>query len=485
MIGVNLACGEFGKTPGTFNKNYTYPGPKQFGYLQRKGITVARLPFKWERLQRELMSPLDAEELRRLDDVVEHARASGVSLLLDLHNYARYDGKLIGTTDVPNRAFADFWRRLASHYKDETAVCAYGIMNEPHDTNGLWPAAAQAAVDAIRSVDTVHTIAACGDGWSGGHSWKRVNAGFLLNDPTGRLVYEAHQYFDHDSSGTYKLGYDANGAHPAIGAERLRPFAEWLKEHDARGFIGEFGVPDDDARWLVVLDGFIAAMKENGIGRTYWAAGPWWGKYPLSVEPRDGKDRPQMAVIEWHLASARSKPERPWFAAAVASEKRAREARESSKVTTPRGTRTIHHLGERKESYHYTNEGSEYASAPVTEDGRKARKVAYRHRGKIAWIGVGLYFGALDCRGYSALSLGIRAEKPCRLEVKAYRTDKERYSGTFNVGTRWQELAIPFEKLLRDGKTFADAEKLSKLELQPSPEHGGSSILLGELRLVP
>jgi endoglucanase len=58
----------------------------------------------------------------------------------------------------------------------------------------------------------------------------------------------------------------------------------------------------------VVLDNFLAAMKQNGIGGTYWAAGPWWGDYPLSVEPRKGKDRPQMEVLELY-AGARQKPQ--------------------------------------------------------------------------------------------------------------------------------------------------------------------------------
>jgi endoglucanase len=51
-------------------------------------------------------------------------------------------------------------------------------------------------------------------------------------------------------------------------------------------------VPDDDPRWLAVLDEFLAALQANGVGGTYWAAGPWWGSYRLSVEPRDGRDRP-------------------------------------------------------------------------------------------------------------------------------------------------------------------------------------------------
>ena len=140
------------------------------------------------------------------------------------------------------------------------------------------------------------------------HSWKQNNDKLVLKDPSDNLVYEAHQYFDRDSSGTYRQSYDQGGATPNLGVERLGPFVEWLKEHKVRGFIGEFGVPDNDPRWLVVLDNFLAAMKQNGIGGTYWAAGPWWGDYPLSAEPRKGKDRPQMEVLELY-AGTRQKSE--------------------------------------------------------------------------------------------------------------------------------------------------------------------------------
>ena len=308
MVGVNLASGDFGGLPGVYGRDYVYPGPPQFDYCKAKGLTVVRLPFRWERLQPKLLGPLDAAELKRLDDAVGLARDRHLKILLDVHNYARYRDKLIGTRDVPRAAFADFWKKMAAHYQPEAAIFAYGLMNEPHDTGGLWPAAAQAAIDAIRTVDVKHAISVCGDGWSGAHSWKQNNDKLILKDPADNLVYEAHQYFDRDSSGTYRQSYDQSGATPKLGVERLGPFVEWLKEHNARGFIGEFGVPDNDPRWLVVLDNFLAAMKQNGIGGTYWAAGPWWGDYPLSVEPRKGKDRPQMEVLELY-AGARQKPQ--------------------------------------------------------------------------------------------------------------------------------------------------------------------------------
>lgn len=305
--GVNLAGAEFGEgvLPGTYGVHYTYPTPAELDYYRGKGLTLVRLPFRWERVQRGLYAPLDGEELARLDGVVAAARERGMRLILDPHNYARYrtvaGDQLIGSSAVPNAAFADFWRRLAAHYRDEPAIWAYGLMNEPHDTGGLWPAAAQAGVDGIRAADPTRTILVPGDGWSGAWSWRQHNENLAVHDPANNIVYEAHQYFDADKSGGYRLGYDGEGAYPTVGVDRAKPFVDWLKARGARGFFGEYGVPDTDPRWLTVLDNFLGYLDAEGLGGTYWAGGPWWGDYPLSVEPRGGQDRPQLPVLVRHL----------------------------------------------------------------------------------------------------------------------------------------------------------------------------------------
>ncbi|HWH69960.1 MAG TPA: hypothetical protein VNT26_11270, partial [Candidatus Sulfotelmatobacter sp.] len=58
-----------------------------------------------------------------------------------------------------------------------------------------------------------------------------------------------------------------------------------------------------DPRWLVTLERFLSYLQANGISATDWAAGPWWGKDPLTIQPEGlgaGKtpaDRPQMKVL--------------------------------------------------------------------------------------------------------------------------------------------------------------------------------------------
>ena len=139
-----------------------------------------------------------------------------------------------------------------------------------------------------------------GDGWSGAWTWQQNNQGLLLSDPANNLMYEAHQYFDRDGSGTYTQSYDASGAYPNIGIDRVQPFIDWLQANNQRGFISEFGVPNNDLRWLTVLDNFMTKLDDAGIGSTYWAGGPWWSNYPLSSEPINGKDAAVMPVLVKH-----------------------------------------------------------------------------------------------------------------------------------------------------------------------------------------
>src|SRR5690606_15465982 len=82
---------------------------------------------------------------------------------------------------------------------------------------------------------------------------------------------------------------------------RVFPFVNWLNDNNLKGFVGEYGVPDDDARWLVTLDNLLAYLRANGVNGTYWSAGPWWHSYKLAVEPINGEDRPQMATLEKYL----------------------------------------------------------------------------------------------------------------------------------------------------------------------------------------
>ncbi len=308
-FGVNLAGAEFFHQKmegvGRLNKDYHYPTTRELDYWASKGMMLIRLPFKWERLQREVNGPLSTDELEYIRYLLREADRRGMQLLLDMHNYGRrnYKGKnrIIGDTLLPAH-FGQAWAAIACALKDEPGLYGYGLCNEPHDMldSCPWVEIAQVAIDSIRSTDRQTAIVVAGNTWSSAERWPYINQGLEnLRDPSDNIIYEAHCYFDSDASGIYRKGYDEEKAYPTVGVDRVRPFVEWLKRHHKRGLIGEYGVPADDPRWLECLDLFLGYLAENGVQGTYWAAGARWNKYILGVHPENDytEDRPQVSVM--------------------------------------------------------------------------------------------------------------------------------------------------------------------------------------------
>ncbi|WP_072395373.1 glycoside hydrolase family 5 protein [Hyphomicrobium sp. CS1GBMeth3] len=306
FAGVNLAGAEFGKVPGRYEYDYTYPQPANIDYYAGLGFNVIRLPFLWERLQPTLGAPLAAEELARLEAVVSRAGAKGQSVILDPHNYARRriaddnwkTRPFIGTSAVPTDAFADLWHRLAETYKNNPRVI-FGLMNEPAGIAiDPWFAAAQAAVASIRDAGASNLILVPGIDFTGAHSWLssgNVAMGKIV-DPAANLAFEVHQYLDRDSSGTTP---DAMSA--TIGSQRIRAFQSWARDNGVKGFLGEFGAADNELS-LAALRDLCQTLEDNAdvwIGWTAWAGGSWWPQdYFFNLEPtKDGKARKQTEIL--------------------------------------------------------------------------------------------------------------------------------------------------------------------------------------------
>ncbi|WP_082893441.1 glycoside hydrolase family 5 protein [Rufibacter ruber] len=315
-FGINLAGAGFGEKqnmPGVYMQHYEYPTKAELDYWKAKGLNLVRFSFVWERIQKSLNGPLDNFELTQMKRFVDEARARGMWVLLDFHNYGRrvINGNevILGASGLPVATVTDVWRKLALVFKDYDNIWGYGIMNEPHDMlpTHPWFEIAQDLIEEIRDVDTHTPIVVGGDRWSSGYHWPSYSDNLKnLYDPSNKLIFEAHQYFDANFSGLYANSYDADQVTPTTGVDRIAPFVNWLKQNNLKGFVGEYSIPDDAAdlsRWRVTLDNMLAYMKANGVNGTYWAAGPRWGANRMAVEPLGGVDRPQMTVLQNYLTA--------------------------------------------------------------------------------------------------------------------------------------------------------------------------------------
>jgi endoglucanase len=300
--GVNLSGAEYGDADGIYGTNFIYPSEETVGYFAKKGMTIIRLPFLWHRLQLVLGGGLDSQELDRLKASVELIRSYDMKVILDPHNFGYYAGKRMMTKDVTARDFADFWIRLALEFADDDDVL-FGLMNEPYDIPAEdWLVAANQAIAGIRATGARNMILVPGTHWSGASSWLEDLPGGNnskvmghVSDPANNFIYEFHQYLDDDLSGTHKTCPNAE-----IALNGLKSVTRWLKEHNARGLLGEFGGSLNSA-CLSGLEDMVTLMDqspEQWFGWTYWAAGDWWPEDEgNNIQPTAKGDRPQLAAI--------------------------------------------------------------------------------------------------------------------------------------------------------------------------------------------
>ncbi|MBB3997894.1 glycoside hydrolase family 5 protein [Aureimonas pseudogalii] len=328
--GVALAGLEFGEKvfPGRLNAEIVPPQPDRYAYYASKGLKTIRLPYLWERFQPELFGDIDGRvDLLSTDrhrgvvlfkDLVREqldlAEQHGIKVLLDPHNYGaralRRDGRwlvtggtgrggrfAIGSPDVPVEAFADFVGKLAAEFADHPALMGFDIMNEPTampEGPDSWFAAAQAAIDSIRDVSPDVLIFVEGYHYANPFNWQKLNPRLHeLKDPSDKLVFSAHLYFDGDHSGRYQ---QAEARAPlAAGTGRravddIEPFFRWLDEHGLRGHIGEFGTPDTP-EWADAVENFVDACRQREIVVHAWADWPGVSNYVLQLNPQGGPDK--------------------------------------------------------------------------------------------------------------------------------------------------------------------------------------------------
>lgn len=305
LRGVNISGAEYGGPDGKAGTDYIYPDEETLDWARDRGMTAIRLPFRWERLQPALGGPLDVIELQRLKDSVYAANARGLTVILDPHNYAAFRDRKIGTKDVSVDALADFWRRLSPTFSGNPDV-VFGLMNEPAGiTASVWFDAAQTSINAIRKAGAGNLVLVPGTIWSGASHWFDAQEGGSnasvferLTDPGGRYAFEFHQYMDADFSGT-----GSNCPRTADALAALTQVTDWLRQNGYIGFLGEFGGTDapDCLDGLMKIAGYLQRNSDVWIGWSAWAAGKWWGDYPLSLQPVGSIDKPQISVLRPYL----------------------------------------------------------------------------------------------------------------------------------------------------------------------------------------
>lgn len=244
-----------------------------FKLLKEMGANVIRLPITYMNVDFNAIYDYNLAayeyDFSEIDEFVEKAASYGIYTILDLHGaYGSQNGAdHSGESKVPTDFYSneemmqltvDLWRAMADHFKDNPAVAAYDILNEPGEhkegggtmttTRKHWDFMDR-LYDAIREVDTDHVVVfeSC---WDAGNLPMPSEYGWE------NCMYSFHHY-----SGK-------NGSDPTAHNDSVKNKMEAIA---ARNFgvpiqMGEFTCYANKQQWEYTLNYF----NEHGIHWCNW-----------------------------------------------------------------------------------------------------------------------------------------------------------------------------------------------------------------------
>ncbi|EIN08978.1 endoglucanase [Punctularia strigosozonata HHB-11173 SS5] len=301
FTGVNIAGFDFGcSSDGTCNASGAYPPLTQYygadgaGQMQHfvndDGFNTFRLPVSWQFLTNDILTGvINEDNFTEYDALVQACLDAGAYCIIDVHNYARWNGEIIGQGGPSDDMFASIWASIAAKYADNSKII-FGVMNEPHDVPdiNLWAGSVQAAVTAIRNAGaTTQYILLPGNNWTSAATFISNGSADALNkvvNPDGTkdlLVFDVHKYLDYDNSGTNSECVTNNIA------DAWEPLTQWLRCNGRQAFNTETGGGNvaSCAQYMCEQVAYQKANSDVILGYVGWAAGNFYQGYVLSEVP--------------------------------------------------------------------------------------------------------------------------------------------------------------------------------------------------------
>ncbi|MDF2431519.1 MAG: endoglucanase, partial [Mucilaginibacter sp.] len=192
-----------------------------------------------------------------LDRVIGWCKAEGLYVILDMHcapggqtgdNIDDGSGyPFLFKSPAMREQTASIWQRIAAHYKNETTVMGYDLLNEPiatyfkaEDFNPDLEPVFKQITKAIRAVDKNHIL------FLGGAQW---DSNFKVFGPPfdSKLVYQFHKYW---TEPTQKV---------------IQDYIDFRDKYNVPIYCGETGENTDE--WVKQ---FKDVLEKNNIGWHYW-----------------------------------------------------------------------------------------------------------------------------------------------------------------------------------------------------------------------
>ncbi|MCR5077178.1 MAG: glycoside hydrolase family 5 protein [Prevotella sp.] len=240
----------------------SYISESDIRFIASTGANTIRIPFNYKLFTCEdYMGKNDAQEgFRLIDKTIGWCKKYGLYAILDMHDCPggqtgdnidnSYGYPWLFLSERSQQQFCQIWKDIAQHYRNETTVLGYELMNEPIATyfekdydllNGRLEPLYKRAVAEIRKVDRNHIVLLGGAQWNGNFKpftdWK-------FDD---KIIYTCHRY----GAGSNQASYQ-----------------DLIDFRDKTGlpmYMGEIGHNTD--QWQEEV---CRTLERNNIGYTFW-----------------------------------------------------------------------------------------------------------------------------------------------------------------------------------------------------------------------
>lgn len=242
-----------------FRTNYITKADIDF--IAAQGANTVRLPFNYKLFTDEdyMGETGQKQPFLLMDRVVAWCKANGLFLILDMHDCPGsqtgdniddgYGYPWLFESERSQQLFCDIWVEIARHYRDESTILGYELMNEPiahyfENKDSLYTLLQplyKRAVKAIRTVDQNHVILLGGAHW---------NSFFFMFDDwmfDKNIMFTCHRY-----------------GGPAT-KEAIKEYIDFRDKTQLPMYMGEIG--HNTMEWQAQ---FVEVMKQNNIGYTFW-----------------------------------------------------------------------------------------------------------------------------------------------------------------------------------------------------------------------
>ena len=245
---------------------------------------IHKAGFDFVRLNLQAFKHMDAQNrlepqwLAKLDDVVRHAQAEGLGVILDEHDFD------VCSQDVGvcRTRLSAFWQQVAPRYAGAPRDVAFELLNEPHDKlNGdVWNDMFAQLLATVRTSNPNRIVLVGPTHWN---SLADLPLLKLPADPNLLVTFHYYEPFHFTHQGATWAGEEVKKLHGitwgtdtdrAAVRDDFDKVAAWAAANHRPILLGEFGAYDKSGTPLDLRVAYINAdrseAERHGFGWAYW-----------------------------------------------------------------------------------------------------------------------------------------------------------------------------------------------------------------------